>query len=133
MAVVFSDLDDFKRINDSYGHAAGDELLRSVARRMVRSVRDSDTVARLGGDEFTVILESLDDVAHVERLTRRISLALSEPFEVGKDVVNLGSSLGIGIYPRDGKDVDTLLASADAAMYEGKRSRCSPRDVLPDA
>ncbi len=121
VAVVFSDLDDFKRVNDSYGHAAGDQLLSSVARRMVASVRDSDTVARLGGDEFTVILEALDDYAHVERLARRISEALSRPFEVGGQTVTLGSSLGVGIYPRDGEDVDTLLASADAAMYEGKR------------
>ncbi len=121
VAVIFSDLDDFKRVNDSYGHAAGDQLLRRVAQRMVGCVRDSDTVARLGGDEFTVILEALDDSAHVEWLARRISLALSEPFEVGEHAVTLGSSLGIGIYPEDGKDVDTLLASADAAMYESKR------------
>ncbi len=130
VAIVFSDLDDFKQVNDSYGHAAGDELLRCVARRMVRSVRDSDTVARLGGDEFTVLLESLDDGAHVERLTRRISLALSAPFEVGDHVVTLGSCLGVGIYPHDGEDVDTLLASADAAMYEGKRSRESGRSKI---
>ncbi len=130
VAVVFSDLDDFKLVNDSYGHAAGDQLLRCVAKRMVHSVRDSDTVARLGGDEFTVILEALDGPAHVETLTRRISVALSAPFKVGEFVVNLGCSLGVGIYPRDGEDVDTLLASADAAMYEGKRSRQSGRGKI---
>ncbi|MCP3957465.1 MAG: EAL domain-containing protein [bacterium] len=127
LAVVFSDLDDFKRVNDSYGHAAGDELLRRVARRLVGCVRDSDTVARLGGDEFTILLEALDDVDHVEQLTGRLSRALAEPFEVDGTAVTLGSSLGVGIYPRDGEDVDTLLASADAAMYEGKSSRVSGR------
>lgn len=137
VAIVFADLDDFKRVNDSYGHAAGDELLRGVARRMVRCVRDSDTVARLGGDEFTVILEALEDSARAEWLARRISLALSEPFTVGDNAsvgpppagrsVNLGVSLGIGIYPNDGEDVDTLVASADAAMYEMKRSGKSKR------
>ncbi len=127
VAVVFSDLDDFKQVNDSYGHAAGDQLLRCVARRMVGSVRDSDTVARLGGDEFTVILEALDDAAHAETLTRRIDAALSAPFKIGDVTVNLGCSLGVSIYPRDGEDVDTLLAGADAAMYRGKRSRQSGR------
>ena len=130
VAIVFADLDDFKRVNDSYGHAAGDELLRCVGQRMLGCVRDSDTVARLGGDEFTVLLEALDDSAHVEWLARRISMALSEPFEVGKHVVNLGSSLGIGIYPNDGENVDSLLASADAAMYAMKRSRKSERGKI---
>ncbi len=123
VALIFADLDDFKRVNDSYGHAVGDELLWAVAQRMLRTVRDSDTVARLGGDELTVILEALDDSAHVEWLARRISQALSEPFEVGGHVVHLGCSLGIALYPNDGEDVDTLLANADAAMYESKRSR----------
>ncbi|MCP4003729.1 MAG: EAL domain-containing protein [bacterium] len=123
LAIVFADLDDFKRVNDAYGHAAGDQLLQGVAQRMMRCVRDSDTVARLGGDEFTVILEGLDGADHVERLAHRISSAISRPFEVGDHVVTLRSSLGVGIYPRDGEDLDTLLASADAAMYEGKRIR----------
>ncbi len=137
VAIIFADLDDFKRVNDTYGHAAGDELLRCVAQRMVRCVRDSDTVARLGGDEFTVILEALDDIARVEWLARRINQALAEPFTVGENAsvrpppagrsVDLGCSLGIAIYPNDGKDVDTLLAGADAAMYESKRRRKSRR------
>ncbi len=123
MAVVFADLDDFKQVNDTYGHATGDQLLRAVAQRMAGSVRDSDTVARLGGDEFTVILEAIDDSAHVEWLAHRISRALSKPFEVDKHTVRLGSSLGIGIYPTDGEDVDALLERADAAMYESKRNK----------
>jgi diguanylate cyclase (GGDEF)-like protein len=127
VALVFCDLDDFKRINDTYGHAAGDELLRRAARRLVGSVRDSDTVARLGGDELTVILEALDDAGHVEHLTRRITEALGDPFEIGDQIVTLGSSLGVAVAPRDGEDVDTLLASADAAMYEAKRGQRSQR------
>ncbi len=123
VALVFSDLDDFKRVNDSYGHAVGDELLQCVAERLRACLRDSDTVARLGGDEFIVILEAIEDTAHVERLTQRIAHALSKPYEVGDRVVNLGTSLGVGFYPRDGEDVDTLLANADSAMYEGKRGK----------
>ena len=123
VALVFSDLDDFKRVNDSYGHAVGDELLQSVAERLRACLRDSDTVARLGGDEFIVILEAVENTAHVERLTERIALSLSRPYEVGDRVINLGTSLGVGFYPRDGEDVDTLLANADSAMYEGKRGK----------
>ena len=123
VALVFSDLDNFKRVNDSYGHAVGDELLQCVAQRLQACLRDSDTVARLGGDEFVVILEAIEDTAHVERLTQRIARALSKPYEVGDQVINLGTSLGVGFYPRDGEDVDTLLANADSAMYEGKRGK----------
>ena len=123
VALVFSDLDDFKRVNDSYGHAVGDELLRLVAERLQSCLRESDTVARLGGDEFTVILEAIEDTAHVERLTQRIAAALSRPYEVAERVINLSTSLGVGFYPRDGDDVDTLLANADSAMYEGKRGK----------
>ena len=123
VALVYSDLDDFKRVNDSYGHAVGDQVLQSAAKRLRGCLRDSDTVARLGGDEFIVILEAIEDAAHVERLTARISGTLSKPYEVGERVVNLGTSLGVGFYPRDGEDVDTLLANADSAMYEGKRGK----------
>ena len=123
VALVFSDLDDFKRVNDSYGHAVGDELLQCVAERLQSCLRDSDTVARLGGDEFIVILEAIEDAGHVERLTQRIAAALSKPYEVGNKVINLSTSLGVGFYPRDGEEVDTLLASADSAMYEGKRGK----------
>jgi diguanylate cyclase (GGDEF)-like protein len=123
VALVFSDLDDFKRVNDSYGHAVGDELLQCVAERLQVCLRESDTVARLGGDEFIVVLEAIEDSGHVERLTQRIAVALSQPYEVGGQIINLGTSLGVGFYPRDGEDVDTLLANADSAMYEGKRGK----------
>ncbi len=123
VALVFADLDDFKRVNDSYGHAVGDEVLKCVAQRLKGCLRESDTVARLGGDEFMVILEAVEDSAHVARLTHRISLALSRPYDVRSQVITLGTSVGVGFYPRDGEDVDTLLANADSAMYEGKRGK----------
>ncbi len=123
VALVFADLDDFKRVNDSYGHAVGDEVLKCVAQRLKGCLRESDTVARLGGDEFMVILEAVEDTAHVARLTHRISLALARPYDVRSQRITLGTSVGVGFYPRDGEDVDTLLANADSAMYEGKRGK----------
>jgi diguanylate cyclase (GGDEF)-like protein/PAS domain S-box-containing protein len=119
LALLFMDLDKMKQTNDSMGHAAGDELLRQVGRRLGDTFRDEDTVARIGGDEF-VVLSRVTDVAAAEVLAARLLTLLREPFVVGGDEVLTSSSVGVAIFPRDGDDLETLMAKADAAMYEAK-------------
>lgn len=120
VALMFLDMDDFKEVNDRYGHAAGDSLLRQVAERLVSSVRESDTVARLGGDEFTVILEGGHRVEDAGRVATKILAALSAPYQLGQHEVVVTSSIGIATYPIDGDNVDELLKCADIAMYSAK-------------
>jgi diguanylate cyclase (GGDEF)-like protein/PAS domain S-box-containing protein len=135
VAVLYLDLDDFKRINDSGGHAAGDEVLRQFGARLQRISRDTDLVARLGGDEFAILLSDLSrDEVDGSLATRgaarptppwvadRVEEALRPPFSVaGKDVI-LSASIGIGLFPTDASDERTVLESADAAMYRIKRA-----------
>ena len=119
--VAFIDLDNFKVINDSLGHNAGDELLKTVARRMVNSVRATDTVVRLGGDEFVVLLlDQPDSVDLIAAKIRRLAAAIAEPIHLGGHDLTVTCSMGIANYPADGADADTLLANADAAMYRAK-------------
>ncbi len=122
-ALLYLDLDDFKRVNDTLGHIIGDELLKGVAERLQRQVRESDTVARIGGDEFTVILADLPRREDAETVAAKIIAALAVPFELGsaKQRVKIGSSVGIAVYPADGRDADALVKSADAAMYSAKQ------------
>jgi diguanylate cyclase (GGDEF)-like protein len=122
LAVLFCDLDRFKRVNDSLGHAAGDELLREVARRLSGLLRPTDTAARLGGDEFAVLLEDVDD-RDAERIGSRIVAAFAEPFTVGGHVVPIGISIGLTLAAA-GQTVDgeQLLSAADIAMYRAKRA-----------
>lgn len=120
VAVLFLDLDRFKRINDTLGHAAGDRLLQEVAERLRQSVRAEDLVARLGGDEFTVLLEELSDPEHSAHLARKIIEALARPFVLDDQEVRTSTSIGIGLYPDDASDADTLMAAADTAMYRAK-------------
>ncbi|MEO7744298.1 MAG: diguanylate cyclase [Usitatibacter sp.] len=122
-ALLFLDLDRFKPVNDTLGHAAGDELLKSVARRIREQVRDSDTVARIGGDEFTVILPAIAERSKAEAVARKIVAALAASFELGaqRDSVSIGGSVGIALYPADGEDAEALLAAADSAMYRAKQ------------
>lgn len=140
VAVLFLDLDHFKRINDTLGHKAGDELLRGVARRLSDSVRDSDvvmrhvegpptqlptwqsnnTVARLGGDEFVVVLTNLSCLEDASIVARRINDRLSRPFSVEETEVVVSSSIGISAYPTDGDNVEDLIKHADLAMYHAK-------------
>jgi diguanylate cyclase (GGDEF)-like protein len=120
-AVAFVDLDNFKTINDSLGHNAGDELLKVVASRMVACVRATDTVARLGGDEFVILLLDQPKSADMISATvRKISAAIAEPICLEGHDLRVTSSMGIANYPDDGTDAETLLASADAAMYRAK-------------
>ncbi len=120
VALMFLDMDDFKDVNDRYGHAAGDALLRQVAERLVGSVRESDTVARLGGDEFTVILEGGHRVEDAGRVATKILAALSAPHRLGHRELVVTTSIGIAMYPVDGDDADELLKGADIAMYSAK-------------
>jgi len=123
LAVCFIDLDGFKAINDSFGHDAGDLLLKEVARRLLACVRSSDTVARLGGDEFIVVLSPLQTQDECRPVLTRICAALSEPVELGNGKQGrVSASIGVAFFPEDGKAADILTAHADEAMYRAKRS-----------
>jgi diguanylate cyclase (GGDEF)-like protein/PAS domain S-box-containing protein len=120
VALLFIDLNKFKPINDSLGHAAGDELLKQVASRLKGAVRASDSVARLGGDEFVVLLPMVEDTVAVARIADKMRQAIAAPFMLNGSRVSMGASIGISMYPNDGKTAETLLKNADAAMYEVK-------------
>jgi len=126
--LLFLDLDRFKEINDTLGHAVGDELLKEAARRLNGCVRQSDTVARLGGDEFTVLIDDIHETRDVERVTHKILRRLSEPFHLGMETVFISTSIGITFYPDDATEADVLLNNADQAMYaakaEGRNRSC---------
>ena len=120
LAVMFIDLDRFKNINDSLGHATGDHLLREVAKRLCEAVRQSDTVARLGGDEFVVLLPDVGGAEECALVGDKIIEALSTPFPFEGHSLHISPSIGICLCPDDGDDVDTLMRHADAAMYHAK-------------
>lgn len=119
-AVMFIDLDKFKEINDGFGHAAGDEVLKSAASRMQECIRQADTLARLAGDEFTILLEDLNAPSDAVRIAQNIISYFEQPFIVEQRELYLTCSLGIAIYPQDGTEAETLLDNADAAMYKVK-------------
>ncbi|MDB5866899.1 MAG: hypothetical protein JWO70_4705 [Betaproteobacteria bacterium] len=121
MAVLFLDLDKFKQINDTLGHAAGDEVLQLVACRLESIVRDSDTVSRHSGDEFLVLLAEVAQPSDAGAIAQKMLAALSAPGDVAGHVIHLSVSAGIAIYPQDGKDSATLIHRADTAMYRAKR------------
>jgi diguanylate cyclase (GGDEF)-like protein/PAS domain S-box-containing protein len=120
MAVLFLDLDGFKAVNDGWGHAQGDALLRDVAGRLAGALRTGDTVARIGGDEFTVLIPELPHEEGAAEVSRKILRELERTFHVGGSECQVTASIGIALYPRDGEDADTLLRNADAAMYRAK-------------
>ncbi|HEY8710402.1 MAG TPA: bifunctional diguanylate cyclase/phosphodiesterase, partial [Burkholderiaceae bacterium] len=121
IAVLFVDLDAFKPVNDSLGHAAGDEVLKEAALRLRVAARDSDTVARIGGDEFVLLMEDVASLADCVTLARRLLEVLARPFEIAGRQVGLTGSVGIVVYPDHGHK-DKLVAHADAAMYAAKRA-----------
>lgn len=121
LAVLFIDLDHFKQINDTYGHAAGDAILIATARRLKATVRESDAVARLSGDEFVVMLQPIDDPQQLSIITQKINEALHEPIEFEGHALRISASIGISVFPEDGNNTEELLHNADAAMYHSKR------------
>jgi diguanylate cyclase len=121
-AVMLVDLDHFKAVNDSLGHAAGDELLVEVARRLRLAVRRSDTLARFGGDEFVLIINEVAALADIERVIHAVCECLTRPIDLGDLEVHVSLSVGVSIYPSDGADRETLLKHADVAMYQAKRA-----------
>jgi diguanylate cyclase (GGDEF)-like protein len=121
VAVVFIDLDKFKAVNDSMGHAAGDELLRQIASRLQGCLRESDLLGRLGGDEFIVVAEALHDgPRNAIELTDKLLMQMKRPFLVDGQSLAVGFSAGISIFPGDGETPEALIANADAAMYQAK-------------
>ncbi|HED36353.1 MAG TPA: GGDEF domain-containing response regulator [Gammaproteobacteria bacterium] len=119
-ALLFLDIDHFKVINDSMGHAAGDQLLNIVALRLQDVLRKSDTIARLGGDEFTIIIESLQEAEWVVTVANNILRQLEVPVEINNRQVHVGGSIGIALFPQDGESFGALLKNADIAMYKAK-------------
>ena len=120
-AVLFMDIDRFKEVNDTYGHEFGDLLLRAVAQRLTKSVRQSDTVARIGGDEFVLILETVHQIGETEAVANNVRRALARPINIGEHEMKVTVSIGISFYPENGEDADTLLRAADYAMYLAKK------------
>ena len=122
IALLFLDLDNFKAINDSLGHSAGDSLLKQIAARMRECVRDTDTISRQGGDEFLVMLTELAGTDPVTPIVEKLMAQLQAPFEIEGTELTTSVSIGIASYPTDGEDFDTLLKKADTAMYRAKAS-----------
>ena len=121
VALIYLDIDRFKHINDSLGHAVGDQLLQEVASRLQETVRNSDTVSRQGGDEFIVLLAEMEAARNADVTASKLLLAMGEPFLVGGQVLHITVSIGISVYPDNSSDMDTLVRNADIAMYHAKR------------
>ena len=122
LAVLFIDCDKFKHINDTLGHAIGDQVLRSIAKRLTACVRESDTVSRHGGDEFLILLSEVDHAQDAGVIAEKIVQSVSEPHNIAGHELRLTVSVGISLYPEDGQDAQSLIMRADAAMYHAKNS-----------
>ncbi|MEO6259302.1 MAG: diguanylate cyclase, partial [Thermoanaerobaculia bacterium] len=120
LAVLFMDLDRFKAINDSLGHSTGDLLLKAVADRIRRCVREGDTIARFGGDEFTLLIPRIENIEDVAKIAQKIIETLKIPFMIAERELFVTTSIGIGLFPGDGTDPETLVRNADSAMYRAK-------------
>jgi len=129
-ALLFIDLDNFKQINDTFGHAGGDRILQRTAKLLQDSVREADSVGRLGGDEFVILLPQLTDADSVMDLADKLRRALREPFQIDGQTVTMSCSMGIAVYPQDGVDELTLTKNADEAMY---RAKAEGRDCIRTA
>jgi diguanylate cyclase (GGDEF)-like protein/PAS domain S-box-containing protein len=133
VALAFIDLDGFKEVNDSFGHVAGDKLLVTMAQRLQKALRESDTLARFGGDEFVAVLPELQDDKLLDSLIGRLLLAARTPFALENRQVQLSASVGVAIFPRDGTTPDQMIRKADDAMYAAKRSGRDCVRTYPDA
>ena len=123
LAVILLDLDEFKLVNDTYGHPQGDRMLVEIANRLSHTVRESDTVARLGGDEFVIIVENITALKDLKELIQRVMKTLHQPIVLDGGIVEMTSSIGVSCYPDDGKDYTTLFKHADIALYQAKETR----------
>ncbi len=121
-AVMYLDLDGFKAINDTHGHAYGDEILKQVAQRLVGCARKEDTVARVGGDEFVIVMGNISNVSDTQEPANKLIEAVSQPYQVNGLTLQLSTSIGIGVFPDDAQEVAALIAAADGALYEAKRT-----------
>jgi len=132
--VLFMDLDRFKQINDRLGHAAGDQLLQSVARRLVASVRDSDTVSRHGGDEFVVLLTEVACAEDAVFTADNLLAAIAAPHHIEGRDLHVAASVGVAVYPGDGQEAGTLLKTADLNLLRTRtQRRGSPTHTIPQA
>lgn len=122
VAILFLDLDEFKSVNDSLGHSAGDTLLKMVAMRLQECIRASDTISRQGGDEFLIILPDINEMSEIERIANKLLQEFKQSFNVSNNMIATSASIGIALYPDDGENFEQLLQSADAAMYKAKES-----------
>lgn len=120
-AILYVDLDGFKQVNDRFGHAVGDQLLRKITQRMVHCVRASDTVGRIGGDEFTILIDDIDHADHAEIVAAKIRSTFDQPFKLDNHLLNVSASIGIAVCPDHGASKRQLLQRADVAMYVAKR------------
>ncbi len=127
--MVYIDLNDFKQVNDVYGHQVGDFYLQEVANRMKRQLRALDMLARLGGDEFAVLLPKVRTRAEVEEISHRLERSLDAPLTAEGYVLHGSASIGIALYPEDGTTKDGLLSAADAAMYVNKHIQRENREL----
>ena len=122
LGIIFIDLDEFKEINDSLGHDAGDIMLKIISQRLINSARKSDTVSRRGGDEFTILMPRLNHIEDAAKLAERILKSNKEPIKLKKELVYPKTSIGISVFPKDGDSIDILIQNADKAMYQAKGS-----------
>jgi len=130
MAVLFLDLDDFKQVNDIYGHEIGDKLLKLVAERLRAAVRADDTVARLCGDEFIVLMENVENRASLEAVSDKIRQTFSDGFLIEDQLIRVKTSIGIALFPEDGDSPETLMKQADVRMYEDKKTRTAKHHIV---
>ncbi len=129
LALVVLDLNDFKKINDTLGHVAGDQVLREVSSVLRKNIRASDTVARLGGDEFIIVATDMASESAVERFTESLRCAMQQPVMINEQAMIVGASFGFAIYPRDASDATKLLRLADQRMYGLKRRPIHPAQI----
>ncbi len=122
VAVMVLDLDGFKEVNDTYGHAVGDLVLKEVANRLRKNVRENDTIARMGGDEFFSFIPDISQTTQVEIIAKKILQVIEQPILIKEKTVNITTSIGICLYPQNGDDIESLIQKADIAMYHVKKS-----------
>jgi diguanylate cyclase (GGDEF)-like protein len=123
IAVMLIDLDNFKYVNDTFGHPQGDLLLQQIADRLQQAIRQSDTVARMGGDEFMLIFENVNSKEDIDFLGKKIMNVFAEPFQLSEQCLQTTASIGISFYPQDGEDYQSLMQTADIALYRAKEHR----------